>query len=100
MTCCQARAYAKADDIYGDCMKHGGVGKLFLLALGPTATVLAYRLSLAGMTALDIGHLDIQYEHYLRGYKSIAPIPGKHVGEAHSDGGDAPMPDEYYSQIL
>ncbi len=40
--------------------------KLFLLALGPTATALAYDLFLEGYQAIDIGHVDLVYEKYLR----------------------------------
>ena len=40
--------------------------KLILIALGPTATVLAYDLTKYGYQAIDIGHSDIEYEYYLR----------------------------------
>ena len=40
--------------------------KLILIALGPTATVLAYDLTKYGYQAIDIGHADIEYEYYLR----------------------------------
>ena len=55
---------------------------LFLLALGPTATVLAYDLCKAGYRALDIGHLDICYELFLRGESRMVAIKGKYVNEA------------------
>ena len=35
---------------------------LILLALGPTATVMAYDLAKLGYQAIDIGHVDIEYE--------------------------------------
>ena len=38
---------------------------LFLLALGPTAMVLSFNLANLGYQALDLGHMDLQYE-YLR----------------------------------
>ena len=40
---------------------------LFLLSLGPTATVLAGRLSRAGRRAIDIGHLANSYKTVFRG---------------------------------
>jgi len=40
--------------------------KLILIALGPTATALAYDLTKYGYQAIDIGHADIEYEYYLR----------------------------------
>lgn len=57
-------------------------GILFLLALGPTAKPLVLDLTNAGYRAIDIGHLDIEYEWYLRGAKKKIPIPGKYVNEA------------------
>lgn len=56
-------------------------GELVLLALGPTATVLAADLSSLGIQALDIGHLDIEYEWFLRGVTKKCAIPGKYVNE-------------------
>ena len=39
---------------------------LVLISLGPTATVLAYDLCKLGYQAVDIGHIDLEYELYLR----------------------------------
>ena len=55
---------------------------LILIALGPTATVLAYDLTKYGYQAVDIGHTDIEYELYLRNATKIIPIPYKYVNEA------------------
>lgn len=60
---------------------------LILIALGPTATVLAYELSQIGYQAIDIGHIDIEYEWYLRGTDNKIPIQGKYVNECHTTGG-------------
>lgn len=54
---------------------------LFLLALGPTATVLAYDLAMAGYQALDIGHLDLEYEWYLQGTGGRTAVPHKYNNE-------------------
>ena len=40
--------------------------KTILIALGPTASVLAYDLARAGYHAIDIGHADLSYEWFLR----------------------------------
>lgn len=56
--------------------------KLILIALGPTATVLAYDLAKEGYWAVDIGHVDLEYEWFLEGmqeHKTI--IPGKYTNE-------------------
>lgn len=57
-------------------------GELVILALGPTATVLASELSKKGIQALDIGHVDIEYEWYRMGAKNKVILPGKYVNEA------------------
>ena len=54
---------------------------LVLIALGPAATVLAYDLAQAGYWALDIGHVDIEYEWYLRAVTKKTAISGKYVNE-------------------
>ena len=54
---------------------------LFLIALGPTSKPLVLDLTNAGYRAIDIGHLDIEYEWYLRGARTKIPIPGKYVNE-------------------
>lgn len=56
--------------------------ELCLIALGPTATVLAYDLAQRGMQSLDIGHLDIEYEWMCRGDRTHKRIEGKFVSEA------------------
>ena len=53
---------------------------MILIALGPTATVLAYDLAKQGYWALDIGHLDLEYEWYLIG-EGYSQIPGKYNNE-------------------
>ena len=69
---------------------------LFLLALGPTATVLAYDLCKAGYQAVDIGHIDLEYEWFKKGEGRRTPVAGKYNNEI--EGGDAPegIEDEGY----
>lgn len=55
---------------------------LYILALGPTATVLAVDLHDMGLQALDLGHMDIEYEWYCRGVKEKVPVTGKFSNEA------------------
>ncbi|MCK7607976.1 GT-D fold domain-containing glycosyltransferase [Acinetobacter portensis] len=40
--------------------------KLFIIALGQSGTVLAYRLQLLGYRALDIGHIDRSYDYVFK----------------------------------
>jgi glycosyltransferase family protein len=76
---------------------------LILISLGPTATVLAYDLNRYGYQAIDIGHIDIQYEFYLRNATKTIQIPFKFVNEFNGGknenvGNISDM--EYYHQII
>ena len=74
---------------------------LVLIALGPTATVLAYDLSLKGFQALDIGHIDIEYEWFLRKSLRKIKIPLKYTNEAEGGKENLDFSDAHYeSQIL
>ena len=55
--------------------------RLILIALGPTATILAYDLFILGYQAIDIGHVDIEYEWFLKKAKRQIPIKNKFVNE-------------------
>lgn len=69
-------AFSKYDEILAECSKISK-DKLFILALGPTATVLAYDLAQKGYRALDIGHLDSCYESFLRKSDRFVHVDGK-----------------------
>ncbi len=75
--------------------------RIILIALGHTATVLAYDLALEGWQALDIGHLDIEYEWFLRKVDKKVLIEGKYVNEVPL-GRTVPeyIPDEKYNSEI
>ena len=79
--CPAENAFDKYDEILNECKKQNK-DKLFLIALGPTATVLAYDLANLGYWAMDVGHIDIVYEWKLRGGKEKIAIPGKYTNES------------------
>lgn len=80
--CPAENAWDKYDIILETCLKvPHDENVVFYLALGPTATVLAYDLCVAGYRALDLGHLDLQYEYMLRGMDNKGIIPGKYNNE-------------------
>ena len=54
---------------------------IILIALGPTATVLAYEFCKNGYQALDIGHMDVEYEWYLLKAKRKIDLQYKSVNE-------------------
>ena len=76
---------------------------LVLIALGPTASVLAYDLSNLGYQAIDIGHTDIQYELFLRNATDMIQIPYKFTNE-YNNGRNESVGEvddiNYYKQIL
>ena len=61
-------AFEKYDEILDEVLKVDK-GKLIIIVLGPTATILAYDLSLAGYQALDMGHLAKAYNWYKNGWE-------------------------------
>lgn len=76
-------------------------GQLIVMALGPTATILAAEFANAGIQALDIGNLDIEYEWFRMHAKERVAIPGKFTNEAdkgrvYSECNDA----TYLNQII
>ena len=74
--------------------------RLILIALGPTATVLAYDLSKQGYQAIDIGHLDVEYEWFLQSASDKCIIKNKYVNEV--DNRDVPniLDPVYQDQIM
>ena len=74
-------AFSRYDQII-DLAKKCEKNVLFLIALGPTATVLAYELSKYNYQSIDIGHLDIEYEWYKAGNSKKTGVKGKYVNEA------------------
>lgn len=98
--CPSTNSFTSYDDILKVIDAHYN-NQLVLLALGPTATVLAYDLALKGIQALDIGHVDIEYEWYKMSADFKVDIPNKHVNEVsgvlHSDIFVDPI---YESQII
>ncbi len=55
--------------------------KTILIALGPTASVLAYDLAKLGYHAIDIGHADLSYEWLLRNGGPKTSVPTKYNNE-------------------
>lgn len=55
---------------------------IFLIALGPAATVLASELAKHERRAFDVGHIDVEYEWMQSGTKKKIPISGKAVNES------------------
>lgn len=101
VVCPATNAYNRIDEIEDSVVRHVK-GALVLMALGPTATVLAARLSRRGIQAIDIGHVDVEYMWYKMGAKEKVAIPGRYVHEA--SGHKNPVPQcvdpDYVSSIV
>jgi len=83
IVCPDSNAFFKIDEIERAVKENYRDGDLIILALGPTATVLAYRLTEKySFQALDLGHIDVEYIWYINGAKEKTPIVGKNVFEA------------------
>jgi len=98
--CPPTNAFDKYDQILNYALK---LDKevLILIALGPTATVLAYDLFLNGYQAVDIGHVDIEYEWCIMNASHKVAIPYKFVNE--QPGGDnvaVVCEQDYFNQII
>lgn len=88
------RIYDKIKTTIMECNKDN----LFILSLGPTATVLAYELSMEGYQCIDIGHIDIEYMWFLNGAVRKEKINGKHVNEIDNNGVIEDITDEVYKE--
>lgn len=99
--CPSTNAYEKIDEIKDAIKVQSEDDVLVLVALGPTATVIAADMSSIGIQSIDIGHIDIEYEWMLRNATSKISIPGKYVNEARSTDAFIPIhSQEYDSQIV
>lgn len=78
--CPEKNAFKNYGSIINETKKHGKE-RLILIALGPTATVMAYDLAKENFWALDIGHIDLEYTWYLKGENEKSPVEGRLVNE-------------------
>lgn len=97
--CPPTSAFDKYDSIVNEAIKQNK-DVLFLIALGPTATVLAYDLHKKGYQAIDIGHVDIEYEWWRMNAKRKVKIQNKYVNEAVGGNIVSVAGEEYESQII
>lgn len=96
-------AFKKYDQMLTAIKTYVQKDKLILLSYGMTATVLAYDLAKLGYWAIDIGHLDIEYEWFRSGVTIKTAIKGKFTNEARGEGGNDVNDcedKEYLSQII
>lgn len=92
-------AFQKYPEILETCKKQDKEN-LFLLAAGPTATVLAYDLCRLGYQAVDIGHIDLEYEWFLQGKGHRTVIANKYNNEVEGGEYVTPVQPEYYHKQI
>ena len=98
--CPSHSAFSRVHEIEQEIEKYA-TGRLILCMLGPTAKVLAYRLSQKGYQVLDIGHIDSEYEWMKMGAKTKVKFAHKHTAEYNFDQDIEFIEDETYnSQIV
>lgn len=79
--CPAENAFDCYEEILEIICKHAKPSDLIFMALGPTATVLAYDLFQRGYWAVDAGHIDLEYEWMKLGATEKVKISGKYVNE-------------------
>ncbi len=98
--CPSKDAFEKYDEILEKSLKLKK-DKLILIALGLTATVLSYDLAQNGYQALDIGHIDIEYEWMKMGALEKVKVTGKYTNEVEGGNIVEILEDEKYkNQII
>jgi glycosyltransferase family protein len=97
--CPPENAFASYEKILTEVKKQDKT-KLVLISLGPTAKILAYDLFKDGFRVLDIGHIDMEYEMYLRKQKLQTKVDYKYFNEIN-ERSPAPCTDQnYIKQII
>ena len=73
---------------------------MIILACGPTATVVVPELCREGYQALDLGHIDIQYEYYIRNLTEKCAVSGKYVNESKRKFNEVTIVNKYFYLIM
>ena len=79
--CPSENAFDCYENILDKICQYASKDDLIFMALGPTATVLAYDLFKLGYWAFDAGHIDLEYEWMKRNVSEKIKIEGKYVNE-------------------
>lgn len=82
--CPPINAFDKYDRIINEIIKINNNKLLILISLGPTATILAYDLNRLGYQVVDVGHIDIEFEWFLKNATTKIKIENKYVNEINN----------------
>lgn len=97
--CPSHNAFSKIKEIKESILEHSE-GRLILLMLGPTAKVLAYQLAQQGYRALDLGHIDSEYEWMQMKAETKVQLKHKHTAEFNFDQDIEFIDDEDYNRQI
>ena len=97
--CPPENAFEKYEEIKKEVLKNDK-DKLILVSLGPTAKVLAYDLFLLNYRVVDIGHVDMEYEMFLRGETKQTKVEFKYFNEINERDPEECKDEKYLSQII
>ena len=98
--CPSRNAFSKYNEIRNAVNDLVSKDMILLIALGMTATVLSYDLTIDGYQALDIGHIDVEYEWMKMGALDKCDLPGRTVNELGCNDVQQIIDEEYESQII
>ncbi len=97
--CPTQNAYEKYQEILEEVCKYSKK-YLILISLGPTAKVLVYDLYQKGYQAIDLGHIDLEYEWFLRKETKKVKIENKYVNEVDNGEESSEIKDEIYNKQI
>lgn len=97
--CPAENAYDKYEQILNEVLKFSK-DKLILVSLGPAAKVLVYDLFCLGYRVIDIGHIDMEYEMYLRKQEFQVKVKYKYFNEIKERTPETCLDPEYLKQIV
>ena len=97
--CPAENAFSSYNEILETTMDNAN-GRLILIALGMTATVLSYDLAMNGFRAIDIGHVDLEYEWYKIKAEKKQPILYRYSNELNCREVDQINDKTYLEQII
>lgn len=93
------QSFSKYDEILNE-IKKNGKEPLYILAMGPTASILPIDLCDDGYQLIDMGNIDTEYEWFRMGATKKTPIKNKMVYEAGAGRGVGDVDDEKYNSEI
>lgn len=97
--CPNENAFAKYDEILAEIVRLGR-DKLVLLSIGPSSKPLGLELVKRGYWVIDIGHIDSEYEWFLKRADRKIEIPHKHTAENKDNDIDMCLDQGYIKSIV